>query len=730
MKADDPTRGWSSGAGTMAELVRRFDWSKTPLGPIASWPMSLTTVVGVMLHSRQPMFLWWGPELIQIYNDAYLPSFGIGKHPRALGQPGRECWPEIWPIIGPQIDDVLLRGEPCWQEDALVPILRNGQLEDVYWTYGYSPVFDESNRIGGVLVVCTETTSRVAREAERMTLLATAQRERQSAEIANRAKDEFLTTASHELRTPLGAILGWARLLRAGKLDPSAYLRGIETIERNAQAQVRLIEDILDGSRIITGKLRLEIRKLDLIQLVRSALEAVMPAAEAKGINVLVELDPSAARLNGDPERLQQVVWNLVNNAIKFTPKGGQVAVRLKRTGGDIELTVSDTGQGIEAEFLPYVFDRFRQAEGSTTRRHGGLGLGLALVRHLVEAHGGGVRAESAGAGLGATFKARLPVQAVLGDEVDTVRPSPVPNVAPFSSAVSLASVSVLVVDDEPDARDLVATVLRAAGAEVTLATSALSALEALSTALPTVLVSDVGMPDVDGYELIRRVRSQLGAAGATLPAVALTAYAREEDRRLALGAGFHNHVAKPVEPSELLHIVATMAAQATKGQEPSPARVEKPRADSLAKLARVLAGGDVHEMLRFLNSRTPHRFTGIYRFDGSTLRNLYLFDAEQADLRRGQDAPMAETYCSIVGQFERAFTTADALTDDRLRTHPARQSVVSYCGVLLRDALGAPFGTLCHFDLVPCDVPAAEMPLMEAAARLLTQTLAKKDAT
>jgi PAS domain S-box-containing protein len=400
-------------------------------------------------------------------------------------------------------------------------------------------------------------------EAEREALLESAQREKRNAEAANRTKDEFLITASHELRTPLGAILGWARLLRAGKLDPSGYLRGIETIERNAQVQVRLIEDILDGSRIITGNLRLEIRRLDFTQVVHAALEAVMPAADAKGISVALELDPSASIIAGDPERLQQVVWNLVNNAIKFTPKAGHVSIRLKRVDSDIELEVSDSGQGIAADFLPHVFDRFRQAEGTTTRRHGGLGLGLALVRYLVEAHGGRVSAASPGPGLGATFRAWFPVQAVVvAQEMEPASRESMPSAAPDTSSVDLAGINVLVVDDEADARDLVATVLRGAGAEVTVAASAAEALRLLATSFPMVLVSDVGMPEVDGYDLIRRVRSQFDANGSNLPAVALTAYAREEDRRLALAAGFDRHVAKPVEPAELVRIVARVHAQ------------------------------------------------------------------------------------------------------------------------------------------------------------------------
>ncbi len=562
MTPSNPSNGvpawFLSGGGEMGKLVRAFDWARTPLGAPATWPSSLKTTVAIMLHSRHPMFLWWGPELIQIYNDAYLPSFGVGKHPLALGQRGRECWPEIWSIIEPQIDDVMNLGKPSWHEDALVPIFRNGAVQEVYWTYGYSPVFDDDGNIGGTLVICTETTARVlASKSE--------QSARQVAEVASRAKDDFLATASHELRTPLNAILGWARMLRSGKLEPHDTLRATETIERNAQSQVRLIEDILDGSRIITGNLHLEIRALDMTTLVAAAIDAVRPAADAKKIALSVRVDPSAAHVVGDPERLQQVVWNLASNAIKFTPKGGRVDVSLERVGTDVELVVRDTGQGISAEFLPHVFERFRQAEGSTTRRHGGLGLGLALVRHLVEAHGGTVKAESDGDDRGATFTVRLPVQAVFPREAIVDRPTP-SFVDGGASRPSLEGMTVLVVDDEPDARELVALVLRSSGADVTTVSNAPSALAAIIERRYTVVVSDVGMPEVDGYGLIRRIRSLGAGENATIPAIALTAYAREEDRRLALEAGFDAHVAKPVEPRELVRLVAslTLASDAT----------------------------------------------------------------------------------------------------------------------------------------------------------------------
>jgi signal transduction histidine kinase/DNA-binding NarL/FixJ family response regulator len=697
------------GGGEAAERIRLFDWASTPLGPMAAWPRALKTTVATMLHSRHPMFLWWGPELTQIYNDAYTPSFGVGKHPLALGQAGRVCWPEIWHIIGPQIDDVMQRGIPSWHQDALVPIFRNGAVQEVYWTYGYSPVFGDDDAIAGTLVVCTETTDRVAAL--------------RAAESASSAKDDFLATASHELRTPLNAILGWARLLQSGELDAAAVARAIDIIDRNANAQVRLIEDILDGSRIISGKLQLEIRPLDMTVLVNAALDAVRAAAEAKRIALTTRLDPAAARVVGDPDRLQQVIWNLVTNAIKFTPKDGTVDVSLQRVGTDIELRVRDSGEGIAAEFLPHVFERFRQADGSTTRRHGGLGLGLALVRHLVEAHGGAVRAASEGPGRGATFAITLPVQAVFAEAALDAPPGPAVDAAFLPRAAHLSGVRVLVVDDEGDARDLVATALSARGAAVTTASSAAEALVRLAGGSFAAMVSDVGMPDVDGYELVARVRAATQAQGVRLPAVALTAYSREEDRRRAMEAGFDAHVAKPVDPSRLVEVVAALvqAAQLEEGRRPA---AEKVRADILAKFERILNGAGIHDALRFLNSRTPHRFTGLYRFDPPTLRNVALLDTDDVGKTSGDDAVLEETYCSIVGSFERPFTTADTLLDKRLRAHPARESVRSYCGVLLRRPDGSAFGTLCHFDLSPCDVPLAEMPLLEAAAVLIMRRM------
>jgi signal transduction histidine kinase/ActR/RegA family two-component response regulator len=382
------------------------------------------------------------------------------------------------------------------------------------------------------------------------------------AQESSRLKDEFLATVSHELRTPLTAVMGWAHMLRTNQLDERSAAHALETIERNARAQAQLIDDLLDVSRVITGKLRLDVRPVDSGSFVESAIEAVRPAAEAKGIRIQEAFDEGVAPVAGDPVRLQQVVWNLLANAIKFTPRGGVVRVSLRRVDSHVEILVSDNGVGIGPEFLPHVFERFRQADMSTTRHHGGLGLGLSIVRHLVELHGGTVEAESAGEGRGATFVVRLPVAAVRQKEteVERVRP-PARNTPPAHEYPDrLDGLKVLVVDDEPDTREMLSIVLARCGALVTAAGSTQEALAAIERERPDLLISDIGMPGEDGYELIRRVRAMPARSDARLPAIALTAYARVEDRLQALRAGYQMHVPKPIELAELIAVAASLA--------------------------------------------------------------------------------------------------------------------------------------------------------------------------
>jgi PAS domain S-box-containing protein len=390
------------------------------------------------------------------------------------------------------------------------------------------------------------------------------------AQEVNRLKDEFLATLSHELRTPLTAVLGWTRLLSTGQLDEATQARALETIERNAQAQVQLIDDILDVSRVIRGKLRLNVRSVELAPVIEAAVDSVRPAAEAKGVRLQVVLDHGAGPISGDPDRLQQVVWNLLSNAVKFTPREGRVQVVLSRLNSHLEVAVMDSGQGIEPEFLPYVFDRFRQADPTTTRAHGGLGLGLAIVRHLIELHGGSVKAESGGAGQGATFRVMLPLLAAVRE---TIAPVGTPlevkvpldgngSFAELECPTELEGLRVLVVEDDADSRTLLVTVLEQCHAEVVAIASAEEAIRVLEGWRADVLISDIEMPGEDGFSLIRRVRQLPAEQGGDIPAAALTAYARPEDRMRALVAGFQIHLPKPVEPAELITVVASLAAR------------------------------------------------------------------------------------------------------------------------------------------------------------------------
>ncbi len=381
---------------------------------------------------------------------------------------------------------------------------------------------------------------------------------------ANRLKDEFLATVSHELRTPLNAILGWAKMLRTSRLSADVSSRALETIERNARAQAQIIEDILDVSRIITGKLRLDVQTVEISSVIEDAVEAIRPASDAKAIRLQTMLDSEAGPVLGDPDRLQQVMWNLLSNAVKFTPKGGRIQISLKSVNSHIEITVSDTGEGINPDFLPYVFDRFRQADSTLTRSHGGLGLGLAIVRHLVELHGGTVSVYSGGRGTGATFKVELPVSItrdMSSIRIGAERVSKAIGHRGFALTppASLDGLSILIVDDDADARDLLTTMLGELGASVTTASSAAEAVSALQVVKPDILVSDIEMPEEDGYSLIRRIRAGEVETNGWFPAIALTAHARTEDRLLALSAGFQSHVVKPVEPAELAAVISSL---------------------------------------------------------------------------------------------------------------------------------------------------------------------------
>ena len=686
----------------MQDRLRSFDWSRTELGPMAAWPQSLRIAVSICMDSRFPMFVWWGPNRINIYNDAYVPILGA-KHPAAFGQPAEPTWKEIWDVVGPQADAVMQRGEATWNERVLLVMQRKGYVEDTWFTWSYSPIRDEHERIVGMFCACVEDTPRVELEAQRDRLLEqvqserarlaaafsqspaflaimrgpehvfesvneryieligmrnaigrpvrevvpeveeqgffevmdrvystgepyvgqgvrlmlrrkdgngleprfldfvyqplrgpdgavtgilahgndvshrheieralgqaleNAQRARGEAELASRMKDEFLATLSHELRTPLNAIIGWSHMMRREGATAKDLLRGAEVIERNARAQSAIIEDLLDMSAIISGKARLNVERVNVGALPRAAIDTARPSADAKHIRISTSLEGAdGLDLHGDPNRLQQVMWNLLSNAFKFTPREGHVRVEARRADACLEVSVSDTGQGIAPEFLPFVFDRFRQADSSTTRRAGGLGLGLSIVKQLVELHGGTARVTSAGVDRGATFVVSLPLAGIQAAaemrREDEARAPRAPLNLPEEERAALAGKRLLVVDDEPDARELVKKVLEDCRAEVKVAASTDEALGYLRRERFDVLVSDIGMPEKDGHELIRELRGFAVEQNGEIPAMALTAYARPEDRVRALRAGFQMHTAKPIDPAELVAIVASLA--------------------------------------------------------------------------------------------------------------------------------------------------------------------------
>jgi len=496
--------------------------SKTLDGVITSWN-----------RAAQAMFGWTAAEAVGQRITLIIP---------------RERWPEE--------DEVLARvckGESIDHFDT-VRVRKSGERIDVSLTV--SPVKDARGRIIGASKIVRDVSERKRAEAERTKLLQTVQQAREEAEELNRSKDQFLAVLSHELRTPLNAIFGWARMLQSAAMDEATSRRAIDAILRNATAQVQLVEDLLDVSRIITGKMRLDVQWLDLKSVIESALDAVQPAASAKGLKIETVLDPNAGPVVGAADRLRQVVWNLLMNAIKFTPRDGRVQVHLRKLKSHVEIVVSDSGEGIQPEILPFIFDRFRQGDSTTTRPHGGLGLGLALVRHLVDLHGGRVRAASEGPGRGATFVVELPV-AILGPEAGTTLET-----SAAMGALPLQNVRVLLVDDDADGLDLTTVMLTNSGAQVKTAVSVAAALDVLESWPADVLVSDIEMPGEDGYELLRRIRAKERGGRTRLPALALTAYGRPEDRRRTLAAGYNLHLAKPIDPSELVLAVANLVGR------------------------------------------------------------------------------------------------------------------------------------------------------------------------
>jgi len=494
--------------------------------------------------------------LVRSWNAAAERLFGyrsdevLGRHVSLLAPSGRE-------------DDltnrlaIALGGEPLDHVET-VRRRKDGSLVDVSVTI--SPVCDPAGRIVGASKILRDISDRKRAEADRAALLERERVARRDAEQASRLKDEFLATLSHELRTPLSAILGWTHLLRTTTPDRESLAKGLEIVERNARVQASIVEDLLGMSRILAGRMRLEVRPIDLVGVVAAAIDTAAPGALAKGVALRPDLGSTPLRVLGDAERLQQVFWNVLSNAVKFTPRGGRVDVRMTAADSNVEVVVSDTGQGIPIDFLPHVFERFRQAEASPSRRHGGLGIGLAIVKQLVELHGGSVSAESPGPDLGATIVVRLP-EAIDGGAA-AFGMAGAPESFRGAEAASLRGIRVLVVDDEPDSLSLTSRLLNDRGASVLEASSAEEGLSKLRTGRPDVLVSDIAMPGDDGYVLIREVRRLGPESGGRTPALALTAFAGEESRRRALSEGYARHLAKPVEAATLVAAVADLAGR------------------------------------------------------------------------------------------------------------------------------------------------------------------------
>ncbi|WP_437719825.1 hybrid sensor histidine kinase/response regulator [Sorangium sp. So ce861] len=472
--------------------------------------------------------------------------------------------------------ETLLPRDMCEASEAACrEAQRTGKQQRIEFTMGerryrtrFIPELGPDGAVESFMGICEDVTAERQAEEERQKLLESERAARDEAERVSRVKDDFVATLSHELRSPINAILGWARILRSRTPEPQALARGLEVIERNARLQADMVSELLDMSRIVSGKLRLDVQPVDLPAVLQGALDAIKLAAEAKGLTVVSSVAPEALSLKGDPARLQQVAWNLLSNAAKFTPAGGRIDVALRRVDAHAELSVTDTGPGIAPQFLPHLFERFRQADASSTRKHGGLGIGLSIVKHLVELHGGTVQVTSPGEGRGATFTVKLPLAGLSPRAPGATQRPPAARAEPAAAypVDELTGVHVLVVDDQPDAREVAQRVLEDCAARVTTAGSAAEAVAVLERERPDVLVSDLGMPGEDGFQLIRRVRGLDPARGGATPAVALSALARAEDRARALGAGYQAHVAKPLDPAELVGVVAALARERATG--------------------------------------------------------------------------------------------------------------------------------------------------------------------
>lgn len=654
-----PSFDFLAGGGELGALMRAHDWSTTSLGSPSSWPSALKTSLRLLLTSRHPMFIWWGPELLQFYNDAYRETMGPERHPSAVGQEGKACWEEIWHIIGPEIELVMAGHGATWHEDTLVPITRHGRRENVWWTYGYSPIEDDSG-VRGVLVICKDvTTEHLQKEAlkksyytliqamdqgfcvieplfdasgravdyryletnqafeqqsglhdaigktvkelvpeleavwieafgqvaitgvairledeapsmgrwfdvyatsvggagsRRVALLFTDITERRATqeklEDADRRKDEFLAMLAHELRNPLAPISAAAELLKIAKLDEARVRNTSQIIDRQVKHLTSLVDDLLDVSRVSRGLVQLQNERLNLSQIVTDAVEQAAPLIRSRRHRLALHLTPAAMMVEGDRKRLVQVLTNILNNAAKYTPEGGDIELRTEVVDACILIEIADNGLGMEPKLMAHAFDLFAQAERTSDRSSGGLGLGLALVKTIVELHRGTVRCQSGGIGKGSKFTVCLPRSLVEADGKQQQNDAHARN--------AMQSLRVLVVDDNVDAATMLGMLLETSGHAVFVEHGARAALETARVERPQVCLLDIGLPEIDGNELAQRLRAQAETTDSVL--VAVTGYGQEKDREQSLAAGFDYHLVKPVDSDQLAALLATCA--------------------------------------------------------------------------------------------------------------------------------------------------------------------------
>ena len=547
-------------AGTTRDITDRKLLELDRERLVGSLEAEKANLAAVIEHAPAFMCTLRGPShVFELVNPRYQELVG-GRE--LVGKTVREALPEVeGQGFVELLDEVYRTGTSYVGNEVPVRLhTRDGGVQERFLSFVYQALREADGSISGIFVHGVDVTEQRRLQKEREQMLVHERFARAEAERVGRMKDEFLATLGHELRTPLNAMLGWAQILGRENVEPDVAKRGLDAIERNARAQAQLIEDLLDMSRIVSGKVRLDVQSIDLFGVVDAALDVVRPTAEAKGVRLQRTVDPRAGTVFGDPNRLQQVLWNLLTNAIKFTPKGGRVQVVLQRIDSHVEIRVIDTGDGIDPRFLPHVFDRFSQADPSITRHFGGLGLGLSIVKSLVEMHGGTIRAQSEGVGRGATFVIALPLEAARCDRstASSVQRPPTDHTATAEAQrARLSGIRVLVIDDEDDARVLVRYILESRGATVLTASSAREALLLVEREKPRLIVSDIGMPEMDGYAFIQELRSRSFDRGGGIPAVALTAFARSEERHAALRAGYQVHVAKPVDAGELAEVCA-----------------------------------------------------------------------------------------------------------------------------------------------------------------------------